>query len=140
MVAGHLQEKKGLFYIVLNFVDSDGKRKRKWIATGLPVKGNKRKAEAMLVAERQKYQPAEYQRTADANMLFADYMLYWLRQIKSSVDITTYAGYKTNVEKRIVPFFRGRKVTLGGLRAGDIQDFYTYCATELEIKIGRAHV
>lgn len=60
-------------------------------------------------------------------------MLYWLRQIKSSVDITTYAGYKTNVEKRIVPFFRGRKVTLGGLRAGDIQDFYTYCATELEI-------
>ena len=66
-------------------------------------------------------------------MLFADYMLYWLRQIKSSVDITTYAGYKTNVEKRIVPFFRGRKVTLGGLRAGDIQDFYTYCATELEI-------
>lgn len=105
----------------------------KWIATGLPVKGNKRKAEAMLVAERQKYQPAEYQRTADANMLFADYMLYWLRQIKSSVDITTYAGYKTNVEKRIVPFFRGRKVTLGGLRAGDIQDFYTYCATELEI-------
>lgn len=53
MVAGHLQEKKGLFYIVLNFVDSDGKRKRKWIATGLPVKGNKRKAEAMLVAERQ---------------------------------------------------------------------------------------
>ena len=31
MVAGHLQEKKGLFYIVLNFVDSDGKRKRKWI-------------------------------------------------------------------------------------------------------------
>lgn len=87
MVAGHLQEKKGLFYIVLNFVDSDGKRKRKWIATGLPVKGNKRKAEAMLVAERQKYQPAEYQRTADANMLFADYMLYWLRQIKSSVDV-----------------------------------------------------
>ena len=69
MVAGHLQEKKGFFYIVLNFVDSDGKRKRKWIATGLPVKGNKRKAEAMLVAERQKYQPAEYQRTADANML-----------------------------------------------------------------------
>ena len=94
-------------------MDSDGKRKRKWIATGLPVKGNKRKTEAMLVAERQKYQPAEYQRTADANMLFADYMLYWLRQIKSSVDITTYAGYKTNVEKRIVPFFRGRKVTLG---------------------------
>ena len=52
MVAGHLQEKKGLFYIVLNFVDSDGKRKRKWIATGLPVKGNKRKAEGPWTASR----------------------------------------------------------------------------------------
>ena len=44
MVAGHLQEKKGLFYVVLNFIDAEGKRKSKWISTGLPVKGNKRKA------------------------------------------------------------------------------------------------
>lgn len=133
MVAGHLQEKKGLFYIVLNFVDAEGKRKPKWVPTGLPVKGNKRKAEAMLLAERQKYQTGDYCLTADANMPFAEYMLYWLRQIKSSVEITTYAGYKTNVEKRIVPFFRLRKVTLGGLRASDIQDFYTYCSVELGI-------
>ena len=54
MVAGHLQEKKGLFYVVLNFIDAEGKRKSKWISTGLPVKGNKRKAEAVLLAERQK--------------------------------------------------------------------------------------
>ena len=133
MVAGHLQEKKGLFYVVLNFIDAEGKRKSKWISTGLPVKGNKRKAEAVLLAERQKYQSGDYCLAADANMLFADYMLYWLRQVKTSVDVTTYAGYKTNVEKRIVPFFRRRKVTLGGLRAGDIQDFYTYCSVELGI-------
>lgn len=133
MVAGHLQEKKGLFYVVLNFIDAEGKRKSKWISTGLPVKGNKRKAEAVLLAERQKYQSGDYCLAADANMLFADYMLYWLRQVKASVDVTTYAGYKTNVEKRIVPFFRRRKVTLGGLRAGDIQDFYTYCSVELGI-------
>ena len=102
-------------------MDSDGKRKRKWIATGLPVKGNKRKAEAMLVAERQKYQPAEYQRTADANMLFADYMLYWLRQIKSSVDITTYAGYKTK-------YLRPSGVKLeGNHRQCDAGQFYHQC-------------
>lgn len=40
MVAGHLQEKKGFFYIVLNYKDEEGKRKSKWMATGLPVKGN----------------------------------------------------------------------------------------------------
>ena len=38
MVAGHLQEKYGIFYIVLSYKDSNGKRKVKWESTGLPVK------------------------------------------------------------------------------------------------------
>ena len=44
MVAGHLQEKKGYFYMVLSYPDAAGKRKTKWLPTGLPVKGNKKKA------------------------------------------------------------------------------------------------
>ena len=35
-VAGHLQEKKGKYYIVLNYKDSKNNRKSKWISTGLP--------------------------------------------------------------------------------------------------------
>ena len=42
MVSGHLQEKNGTFYAVLNYVDTLGKRKTKWISTGLPIKGNKK--------------------------------------------------------------------------------------------------
>ena len=45
MVAGHLSEKKGYYYAVLNYKDYTGKRKSKWVSTGLPVKGNKRRAE-----------------------------------------------------------------------------------------------
>lgn len=41
MVAGHLREKSGYYYAVLNYTDSLGKRKTKWISTGLTVKGNK---------------------------------------------------------------------------------------------------
>ena len=48
MVAGHLREKKGYFYAVLNYTDAHGNRKTKWIATGLAVKGNKKRAEAFL--------------------------------------------------------------------------------------------
>lgn len=48
MIAGHLQEKKGYFYAVLNYKDERNKRKTKWIATGLPVKGNKKRADAFL--------------------------------------------------------------------------------------------
>ena len=48
MVAGHLSEKKGYYYAVLNYKDYTGKRKSKWVSTGLPVKGNKRRAEKIL--------------------------------------------------------------------------------------------
>lgn len=127
MVAGHLQEKKGNYYIVLNLTDESGKRKPKWIATGLPVKGNKRKAEAMLLEERQKYQTPIIGPSNE--MLFADYMLYWLKVIEPDVEVDTYCGYASNIEKCIAPYFRAKKITLGELRALDIQEFYTYCQT-----------
>lgn len=57
MVAGHLQEKKGYFYMVLSYPDAAGKRKTKWLPTGLPVKGNKKKAEKMLMETRQTFVP-----------------------------------------------------------------------------------
>lgn len=133
MVAGHLQEKKGNFYIVLNLIDENGKRKPKWIATGLPIKGNKRKAEALLQEERKKYSAQPVYFTAASDMLFADYLLYWLKQIEPEVEVVTYAGYKSNIEKRIAPYFRLRKITLRNLRPIDIQDFYTYCLTVLKV-------
>ena len=131
MVAGHLQEKKGYFYMVLNFTDEIGARKPKWISTGLPVKGNKRRAEAMLLEERQKYTCSSA--TPDDGTLFSDYLLYWLKLMETQVETVTYAGYQSNIEKRIAPYFRKRKITLGGLRSIDIQDFYTYCLTELKV-------
>ena len=48
MVAGRLAEKNGYFYIVLSYNGPDGKRVQKWQGTGLPVKGNKKKADELL--------------------------------------------------------------------------------------------
>ena len=59
MVAGHLHEKNGYYYIILNLTDSAGKRKPKWISTGLTIKGNKKRAEQMLMEERRKYANAK---------------------------------------------------------------------------------
>lgn len=42
-MTGSLQVKNGKYYMVLNSTEN-GKRKQKWISTGLPEKGNKRKA------------------------------------------------------------------------------------------------
>ena len=47
MLTGNLQIKNNKYYAVLN-IKVDGKRKPKWIPLGLPVRGNKRQAEALL--------------------------------------------------------------------------------------------
>ena len=52
---GCLQVKNGKYYIVLSYMEN-GKRKRPWIATGLPEKGNKRKAEQMLREKLHEYE------------------------------------------------------------------------------------
>ena len=121
MVAGHLREKSGYYYAVLNYNDALGNRKTKWISTGLTVKGNKKRAEAVLSEERRKFQPDE---AIGGDILFADFMEQWLIVIKSSIAVPTFASY-TNMVKRVVsPYFRAKKITLKGLTAKDIQDFY----------------
>ena len=55
MVAGHLQEKNDFYDIVLSYKDAAGKRKTKWEATGLSVKRNKKKAEALLLERRRNF-------------------------------------------------------------------------------------
>ena len=57
MVAGHLTLKNGRYYAVLNYRNAGGQRKTKWIALGLPEKGNKRKAEAELARLRAEFEP-----------------------------------------------------------------------------------
>ena len=121
MVAGHLREKKGYFYAVLNYTDAHGKRKTKWIATGLAVKGNKKRAEAFLQEQRRSFQEEV---PITGNILFADFMEQWLTVIKSSVAVTTFASYSNTVKKVIVPYFRERQIALQELSAKHIQDFY----------------
>ena len=78
MVAGHLQEKNDFYYIVLSYKDANGKRKTKWEATGLSVKRNKKKAEALLLERRRNFMvptaPAEIR--LDDDILFSDLDVY----------------------------------------------------------------
>lgn len=105
MIAGHLQIKNDYYYMVLSYTDSDGKRKQPWIPTGLPVKGNKKRAEKMLIETRQTYVPPVSGGNGhlSADMLFADYMETWLEIIRGSVEKTTFSSYTQMVKKKIVP-------------------------------------
>ena len=47
-VTGSVQTKNGKLYALLNYKDNEGKRRVKWISTGLKEDGNKRKVQRML--------------------------------------------------------------------------------------------
>ena len=123
MVAGHLREKGGHYYAVLNYTDYQGKRKSKWIATGLTIKGNKKRAEAILMDARRNFQE-EAPLRMEAKTLFADFLEQWLEVIRDSIAVPTYASYSNLSNGVIIPYFRKYGTTLEDLAAKDIQQFY----------------
>ena len=126
MVAGHLQEKNGYFYAVLSYKDSSNKRKTKWIPTGYPVRGNKKKAEAFLTEQRKAFEiPEEDVSSAAPDELFAEYLERWLQIAKGTIAITTYSSYEGMLRYPLLPWFREKGVTLKELTARHIQDFYS---------------
>jgi len=125
MVAGHLSKKNGYYYAVLNYTDELGKRKTKWFRTGLPEKGNKKKAEAFLAEIRREFQPPKTM-IPNEDILFADFMEKWLEVIRISVAVPTYASYCSMVKKAIIPYFRSKGITLKDLTTEDIQDYYIH--------------
>ncbi len=131
MVAGHLQEKNGMFYVVLNYRDENGKRKTPWISTNLPVKGNKKRAENFMMDVRRNYVPPNVQRIEEreamqkGDILFTDFLLKWLRVAKSTVKLTTYASYEMMATKIIIPYFQILNIKLKELTTENIQEFYS---------------
>ena len=131
MVAGHLQEKNGMFYIVLNYRDENGKRKTPWISTNLPVKGNKKRAETFMMDVRRNFVPPNVQRIEEreamqkGDILFTDFLLKWLRVAKSTVKLTTYASYEMMATRIIIPYFETLNIKLKELTTEDIQEFYS---------------
>lgn len=120
-MTGTLTVKNGKYYAVLN-VYEDGKRKKKWISTGLPEKGNKRKAEQFL---REKL--AEYERMEGivrSDCLFSDYIRIWLEQIARTVDSVTMQGYLTLANSHILPYFDDLKINLQALKPQVLQAYF----------------
>ncbi len=120
-MTGSLQIKNGKFYMVLNSTEN-GKRKQRWISTGLAEKGNKRKAEQMLrerLAE-------ETQNAAlpQSDMLLADCIRRWLTCVQRRVDEVTYLGYLHTAEKQILPYFDESKLTLRDCTVKSLQVYF----------------
>lgn len=144
MVAGHLREKRGIYHMVLSYIDENGKRATPTKSTGLSVKGNKKRAEAMLNDWRKSEDLALKKRKAngslkkldpDQEILFTKSMLDWLEMMKNSVEVTTYASYAQAIKSKINPYFDARfpTLTLSQITPKHIQDYYTWEMTENDV-------
>ena len=126
---GSVQEKNGRFYFVVNLYDANGKRRIKWISTGLTVRGNKRKAESMLRevllhydetgelptgrggayekvdAKTAKPLPQHLQPVSKSEMLFLDYLNEWVQVHKASIQPATFISYNRMITGRITQYF-----------------------------------
>lgn len=119
-MTGSLTVKNGKYYAILN-VYENGKRKKKWLNTNLPEKGNKRRAEQFL---REKL--AEYERMEGivrSDILFSDYVRIWLSQTARKVDAVTMQGYQVLADGHILPYFDSSKILLTDLDYQAIQKY-----------------
>ena len=136
MVAGHLREKDGYYHIVLSYTDENGQRRTPSRSTKLPLKGNKKRAEAMLFeARREKEEELRYRIMAkksglnvDSDIRFTVFLKDWLKMMRSSVTDVTYSSYEKAIKNKIIPYFDRfhPNLLLREVTAKQIQDYYSY--------------
>ena len=123
---GVLSERNGYWYMVVYTYDADGNRihnKNKWVSTGLPVKGNKRKAELLLRNYISEHPPTF---SAATELSFAAFYREWLEEIETQVRKNTHTSYTYIAEKYILPYFTEHNITLHDLTTDDISKYYRY--------------
>lgn len=126
-ITASLQTKNNIYQVVLNYKDINGKRKQKWVSTGLTEKGNNKRL------ANQKMQEILTNFKEDLNCpnsktddkLFTTYLKEWLLSIKNTIEENTYDSYKV-IANKICDYFGDKNILLNDLKPVEIQKFYTY--------------
>lgn len=137
-MTGSIQVKNGLLYGVITYKDEAGKKKHKWVATGLKERGNRKAAKEILdkaLAEFEQAQqaakdkierrskPKEVDKSA-ATMLFSDYCAEYVESIKGTLSPTVYSVYSRHYIKIFKEYFDKRKLRLIDITEEEIKGFY----------------
>ncbi|MCL2046067.1 MAG: site-specific integrase [Oscillospiraceae bacterium] len=129
-ITGSIQPKNNVFYAVLNIKDENGRRKPKWISTGLPVKGNKTKAKEVLnqlIKEySEKIQKEQASEALGSGIDFMEYLRSWLHKKRSSLQDTTIASYQMIIEGKINRYFTPLGLTLQEVTADHVEEFFEH--------------
>ena len=110
--------------MILSWKDTNGKRRTKSISTGLPIKGNKKRAEALLRQTQKEFNPETMQQVCDLPV--SEYFTRWLRESVMSLSPETYGRYTYDMGKVIMPYFEKKQLSLKALAPRDLETFFRY--------------
>lgn len=68
----------------------------------------------------------KYEYNEKNNPYFEDYITDWLEKYKYLWQDTTFKGYYNIVYNHIVPYFKGKEITIRGLKVSDLEAYYAY--------------
>ncbi len=135
-MTGSLQTRKTsngteYYYVTLSYKDPATEQwKTKSVKTGLPVKNNKRKAQAMIPDIVSKYHYLEEAKVTDTtvnpDILLCDYIDHWLEGKKLEIKKVTYEGYAARV-LRIEEYFRPKGYRVKDITPHIIDTYYKWC-------------
>lgn len=118
-----LKIKHDRYYAVINYKEGN-QYKQKWVSLGLPVKNNKRKADAMLDKIKQKYE--EIYATPCGDMPFISYIRRWIENKKQFIELSTWESYQLYAEKHIIPYFEPLQLSLREIQPQHIKAYYNH--------------
>lgn len=136
-ISATLQEKNGRFYIVARIPTPIGQYRQKWISTGLPVAGNKRKAKQMLELKLIELQEQldEQQRRAGwavadvGEVPFIALIDRWLRRKRLELAPTTIEGYE-RILVRLRPYFARLNLVTNAVSPAVIEGYVDFLIKE----------
>lgn len=147
-VSAHLEKRRDYWHMVASWVSPTGQRKRKSKSTGLPVKGNKKRAEEMLNLYvdllQENTQLGATPTNSGSLMLLADYLEFvWLaeKEASKSLRLTTLACYESVVKSTLAPYFHDKGLSLFEVGESDIEEYYAFRLQSVKATtVHKAHV
>lgn len=122
---GNLRVKRGVWQMVFQYQDSTGQRRQKSESTGLPEKGNKRRAQQMLDKRLDELSQQYTAALENRNVQFLSFMRSWLNDVISyKVRDTTMTQYNYVFDSYIAKYKPFHGIKLQELTPALLQSYY----------------
>lgn len=117
-----IQPKGSKLYVVVDANGPNGKRKQKWISTGIGINGSKRKAEEIRKEIEREYEIKN--RLTPSNVTLDEFAQKWIRSVKDDIDVITYGGYENIVQVHIIPYFKEHRIRVNDITTEIMQAYF----------------